>query len=131
MTSFHLRRLRALSLLVLGALMLATFVPKNTYATTSLRENDFQAQSFSKTVDYYDYVRQYATANGANLTLTQNQHAYIYTTYINVRAFHLFYAGLLNATHNNMNIRIPIQTAFEDFKTPQETHARTSSSLDP
>src|SRR5207302_7477836 len=56
----------------LGSLMLATFVPKNTYATTSLRENDFQAQSFSKTVDYYDYVRQYATANGANLTLIQN-----------------------------------------------------------
>src|SRR5437870_159713 len=129
MTRFHLRRLRALSLLVLGALMLATFVPKNTYATTSLRENDFQAQSFSKTVDYYDYVRQYATANGANLTLIQNQHAYIYTTYINVGGFQLFYAGLLNATHNNMNITIPIQTVFEHFKTPQGKDAITASSF--
>src|SRR5438132_371962 len=97
MTKFNLRRFRALFLLVLGALMLATFVPKNTYATTSLQGTDFQAQSFSKTVDYYDYVRRYATANGANLTLIQNQHAYIYTTYINVGGFQLFYAGLLNA----------------------------------
>src|SRR5437588_767263 len=129
MTRFHLRRIRALSLLVLGALMLATFVPKNTYATTSLRENDFQAQSFSKTVDYYDYVRQYATANGANLTLIQNQHAYIYTTYINVGGFQLFYAGLLNATHNNMNVTIPIQTVFEHFKTPQGKDAITASSF--
>src|SRR5438445_12844940 len=129
MTKFNLRRFRALFLLVLGALMLATFVPKNTYATTSLRENDFQAQSFSKTVDYYDYVRQYATANGANLTLIQNQHAYIYTTYINVGGFQLFYAGLLNATHNNMNVTIPLETVFEHLKTPQGKDDLTASSF--
>src|SRR6266566_5054283 len=111
MTEFNLRRFRALSLLVLGALMIATFVPKNTYAATSLQGTDFQAQSFSKTVDYYDYVRQYATANGANLTLIQNQHAYIYTTYINV------------------NVTIPIQTVFEHFKTPQGKDAITASSF--
>src|SRR6266699_2774507 len=129
MTEFNLRRFRALSLLVLGALMIATFVPKNTYAATSLQGTDFQAQSFSKTVDYYDYVRQYATANGANLTLIQNQHAYIYTTYINVGGFQLFYAGLLNATHNNMNVTIPTQTVFEHFKTPQGKDAITASSF--
>src|SRR6266699_3471901 len=112
-----------------GALMIATFVPKNTYAATSLQGTDFQAQSFSKTVDYYDYVRQYATANGANLTLIQNQHAYIYTTYINVGGFQLFYAGLLNATHNNMNVTIPTQTVFEHFKTPQGKDAITASSF--
>src|SRR5438094_4683501 len=104
MTKFHLRRLRALSFLLLGAMMLVTFVPKNTYAATSLQGNDFQAQSFSKTVDYYDYVRQYAAANNINDTAIQHQHAYIYTTYINVRRFQLFYAALLNAAHNNKNI---------------------------
>jgi len=129
MTKFNLRRFRALSLLLLGAMMLVTFVPKNTYAATSLQGTDFQAQSFSKTVDYYDYVRAYATANNINDTAIQNQHAYIYTTYINVGGFQLFYAGLLNATHNNMNVTIPIQTVFEHFKTPQGKDAITASSF--
>src|SRR5216117_2918422 len=129
MTRFHLRRFRALSLLLLGAMMLVTFVPKNTYAATSLQGNDFQAQSFSKTVDYYDYVRKYAAANNINYTAIQGQHAYIYTTYINVGGFQLFYAGLLNATHNNMNVTIPIQTVFEHFKTPQGKDAITASSF--
>ena len=129
MSKFHLRRFRALSLILLGALLLATFIPKNTYAVTTLQGTDFQAQSFSKTVDYYDYVRQYAASNGYNITSIQNQHAYIYTTYINVGGFQLFYAGLLNATHNNMNITIPIQTVFEHFKTPQGKDAITASSF--
>jgi len=110
-------------------MMLVTFVPKNTYAAASLQGNDFQSQSFSKTVDYYDYVRQYAAANNINDTAIQNQHAYIYTTYINVGGFQLFYAGLLNATHNNMNVTIPIQTVFEHFKTPQGKDAITASSF--
>src|SRR5207247_6227407 len=129
MTKFHLRRFRALSLLLLGAMLLITFVPKNTYAAASLQGNDFQSQSFSKTVDYYDYVRRYAAANNINDTAIQNQHAYIYTTYINVGGFQLFYAGLLNATHNNMNLTIPIQTVFEHFKTPQGKDAITASSF--
>src|SRR2546428_6301014 len=129
MTRFHLRRFRALSLLVLGALMLATVVRKNTYAAVDLQGTDFQAQSFSKVVDYYDYVRQYAATNNVSDILIQNQHAYIYTNYINVGGFQLFYAGLLNATHNNMNVTIPIQTVFEHFKTPQGKDAITASSF--
>ncbi len=129
MTEFQLRKLGALSLLALGVMMLFVFVPKNTYASTTLQGTDFTAQSFSKTVDYYDYVRQYAAANGYNITSIQNQHAYIYTTYINVGGFQLFYAGLLNATHNNMNITIPIQTVFEHFKTPGGKDAITASSF--
>jgi hypothetical protein len=129
MIKIELRKLRALSILALGVMMLMVFVPKNTYASTTLQGTDFTAQSFSKTVDYYDYVRQYAAANGYNITSIQNQHAYIYTTYINVGGFQLFYAGLLNATHNNMNITIPIQTVFEHFKTPGGKDAITASSF--
>src|SRR5438094_8791508 len=110
-------------------MMLVTFAPKNTYAAASLQGNDFQSQSFSKTVDYYDYVRQYAAANNINYTAIQSQHTYTYTTYINVAGFQLFYAVLLNATHNNMNVTIPIQTSFEHFKTPQRNDAITPSTF--
>ena len=129
MSKFQLPRLRALTLLALGLMMLFVFVPKNTYAATSLQGSDFQAQSFSKTVDYYDYVRAYAQSQGYNITEIQNQHAYIYTTYVNVGGFQLFYAGLLNATHNNMNVTVPIQTVFEHFKTPGGKDAITASSF--
>ena len=129
MAKFHLHRLRALTLLALGIMMLLVFIPKNTYAATTLSGSDFQAQSFSKTVDYYDYVRAYAQSQGYNISAIQNQHAYIYTTYINVGGFQLFYAGLLNATHNGMNVTIPIQTVFEHFKTPSGKDAITASSF--
>lgn len=129
MKKFQLRKFRALALLAVGVMMLFSFIPKNTYAATTLQGSDFQVQSFSKTVDYYDYVRSYAASQGYNMSSIQNQHAYIYTTYINVGGFQLFYSGLLNATHNGMNVTIPIQTVFEHFKTPQGKDAITASSF--
>ncbi len=121
------RKFGALSLIALGFLMLLAFIPKNTFADT-ITNTDFQAESFSKTVDYYDYVRQYAAANGFPVPNT-TEHAYIYTNYINVGGFQLFYAGLVNATHNGMFVTIPIQTFFEHFKTPAGKDAITASSF--
>src|SRR5712692_4976288 len=121
------RTLKALPLIALGVLMLLAFVPKNTLAST-VTNTDFQAQSFSKTVDWYDYVRQYAAAN--NFTPpSPNEHAYIYANYVNVGGFQLFYAGLVNATHNGMFITAPLQTVFEHFKTPNGKDAITASSF--
>ena len=114
-------------------MMLVAMVPKNTYATgPNLQSTDFTAQSFSKTVDFYSYVRQYAAANNINDTAIQNQHAYIYANFINVGGFQLFYAGLVNATdpgNSNINVTIPIQTVFEHFKTPGGKDALTASSF--
>jgi hypothetical protein len=133
MNKTQLRKFRALPLLFLGAMMLVAMVPKNTYATgNSLQSIDFTAQSFSKTVDYYSYVRQYAAANNINDTAIQNEHAYIYANFINVGGFQLFYAGLVNATdpgNSNINVTIPIQTVFEHFKTPGGKDAITASSF--
>ncbi len=118
---------KALPLIALGFLMLLAFVPKNTFADT-VTSTDFQAQSFSKTVDWYDYVRQYATAN--NFTPpSPTEHAYIYANYINVGGFQLFYTGLVNATHNGMFVTVPLQTLFEHFKTPNGKDAITASSF--
>ncbi|HET7404513.1 MAG TPA: hypothetical protein VFJ63_00180 [Candidatus Bathyarchaeia archaeon] len=129
MLQFQLRKFRAATILILGIMMVLVAVPGNVHATASLQGTDFQAQSFSKVVDYYDYVRSYAAQQGYNISSIQNQHAYIYTTYINVGGFQLFYAGLLNATHNGMNVTVPIQTVFEHFKTPAGKDAITASSF--
>ncbi len=122
----HLR-FRALSLIALGLLMFLAFIPKNTFADT-VTSSDFQAQSFSKTVDWYDYVRAYAIQNGYTPPST-SEHAYIYANYVNVGGFQLFYTGLVNATHNGMYVTIPLQTLFEHFKTPGGKDAITASSF--
>ncbi len=107
--------------------MFLAFIPKNTYADT-VTSSDFQAQSFSKTVDWYDYVRAYAAQNGYTPP-NASQHAYIYANYINVGGFQIFYAGLVNATHNGVFVTIPIQSVFEHFKTPAGKDAITASSF--
>src|SRR6266436_8714530 len=124
----QLRRVRAVSILALGLLMVLAFVPKTTSAAT-VTSSDFQAQSFSKVVDWYDYVRQYAVANGYNATAIQNEHAYIFANYVNVGGFQLFSAGLVNATHNGQFVTIPLQTFFEHFKTVGGKDAITASSF--
>ena len=121
-------KIKALPVLALSLLFLvpaAAFQPAQAATPTN---PDFSAQSFSKTVDWYDYVRQYAAAN--NLPQPNaSEHAYIYTNYINVGGFQLFYAGLINATHNGQFVTIPLQTFFEHFKTMGGKDAITASSF--
>src|SRR2546427_2202459 len=93
------RILRLLALAALGSLLLTTFTPRYASADT-VQNTDFQSQSFSKVVDWYDYVRQYAAANGFTPP-SPNEHAYLYANYINVGGFQLFSIGLVNATHNS------------------------------
>lgn len=123
--------LKALILILLGFGATVTFATQNASATTALQQSDYQQSSFSKVVDWYDYVRTYASQNG--LTPPPSQaHAYLYTNFINVHGFQLFYVGLVNATdpnHNYSYVTIPLQTFFEHYKTPQGKDAITASSF--
>ena len=108
--------------------MALAFVPRAGHADT-ITSTDFQSQSFSKVVDWYDYVRQYASANGFTPP-NSTEHAYIYANYINVGGFQLFSAGLVNVTHNDVNfVTIPLQTFFEHYKTPGGKDVITASSF--
>ncbi len=116
------------SVIVLGLMLLGSFAPRSVSGATTIQSTDFQQQSFSKVVDWYDYVRQYAAAN--NLPQPNaSEHAYIYTNYINVGGFQLFYTGLVNATHNGKFVTIPLQTFFEHYKTQGGKDAITASSF--
>jgi hypothetical protein len=119
-------KLKALPVLVLSLLFLVP-ISLHTATADTVSDNDFTAQSYSKTVDWYNYVRAYAAAHNLPAPPT-TEHAYIYTNYINVGGFQIFYAGLLNATHNGMNVTIPLQTFFEHYKTIGGKDAITASS---
>src|SRR5437867_9768676 len=124
----RLRKVRAISILALGLVMALALVPKTTNAAT-VTSTDFQTQSFSKVVDWYDYARLYAAANGFTPP-NSTEHAYIYANYINVGGFQLFSAGLVNVTHNDVNfVTIPLQTFFEHYKTPGGKDVITASSF--
>src|SRR5713226_4607639 len=120
-------KIRALPLIILGLLFLIP-IATHTASADTVSNGDFQAQSFSKVVDWYSYVRQYASAHNLTAPPT-NEHAYIYTNYINVGGFQLFYAGLVNATHNGMFVTVPLQTFFEHYKTVGGKDVITASSF--
>jgi hypothetical protein len=120
-------RIKALPLIALGLLFLVPLATRSASAET-VSNGDFQAQSFSKVVDWYSYVRQYAAAHNLTAPPTTD-HAYIYANFINVGGFQLFYAGLVNATHNGMFVTVPLQTFFEHYKTIGGKDVITTSSF--
>ena len=85
----------------------------------SLQKSDFLQGSFAKSVDYYDYVRDYASANNMTLpTGFDNYHANTYMTYVNASGVQVLYAGLENVTHDGSNyLNIPMQSIIMHYKT--------------
>jgi len=85
----------------------------------SLVKNDFEEESFSKTVDYFDYVRASATLNGIQTPQDfENWHANMYMTYVNNSGVKLLYAGLENiTTDESAYLRIPMQSFIMHYKT--------------
>lgn len=93
--------------------MLAIDVPLASAAET-LDPSDFRLQSWSKTIDFYDHVRVYASRY--NMTpLPDDWHAYLYLTYVNVSGMQMLYAGLSNITEKQI-LTIPIQTFMMHYK---------------
>ncbi len=87
----------------------------------TLVKDDFLQSSFSKTVDFMDYARAYATLNGLQPP-SSNTHAYLYMNYINTSGLQLFYAGLDNITYGGGTAyRIPMQSFIMHYKTNNQS----------
>jgi len=85
----------------------------------SLVKTDFEEESFAKTVDYFDYVRAYATLNGIQTPQDfEKWHANMYMTYVNTSGIKLLYAGLEDiTTDESAYLRIPMQSFIMHYKT--------------
>src|SRR3990170_1637402 len=105
-----------------------TLLIKPGAAVDTLTPNDFKLQSFSKTVDFFDFAREYAAASGKPIP-PSNWHAYLYQNYINTSEFQLFYSGLINITAGQGALTIPVQSFLEHYKTPNGKDVLTSSSF--
>jgi len=109
---------------VLGAVFLAVLLVGTTTgimpatAADTLEPSDFNQKSWSKTIDFFDYVRAYASAHGKTPP-PANWHAYLYLTYINTGGLQVLYGGLANITTGPFALTIPIQTFMEHYKTKE------------
>lgn len=85
----------------------------------TLAKSDFQQKSFAKTVDYFDYVRAYASLAGLSTPANFNLwHANMYMTYVNTSGLQLLYAGLEDiTTDETAYVRIPAQSFLMHYKT--------------
>ncbi len=88
----------------------------------SLVKTDFEQESFAKTVDYFDYVRAYATLNGIQTPQDfEKWHANMYMTYVNTSGIKLLYAGLEDITTDESTyLRIPMQSFIMHYKTRKQ-----------
>jgi hypothetical protein len=89
----------------------------------TLAKEDFQLESFSKTVDFMDYARAYANLSDSQPP-PSDYHAYVYMNYINTSGLQLFYAGLDNITFgrlDNITFTTPLQSFIMHYKTNNHT----------
>jgi len=105
-----------------------TLAMKPTSAAETLSPNDFKLQSFSKTVDFFDFARAYAASHD-KMPPPANWHAYLDLVYINVNGFQLYFSGLINITAGEGALTIPVQSFLEHYKTPAGKDVLTSSSF--
>jgi len=103
-----------ISIILIG--LMAPFAKAET-----LDRNDFEQESFAKTVDFFDYVRAYATLHGIPQPDNfEDWHANMYMTYINTSGLKLLYAGLEDiTTDESAYLRIPMQSFIMHYKTNQ------------
>ena len=110
----------ALALLAIFALTISVCVP--VYSVDYLRPDDFEEESWSKVIDYLEYVDVYAAAHGKPRP-PAGAHAYLYMTYVNHLGLQMLYTGLSNITMGlgKLTVTLPIQTFMMHYKTEDQS----------
>jgi hypothetical protein len=90
-------------------------------AADYLHPDDFQQESWAKTIDYLEYVDVYAAMHGKPRP-PAGSHAYLYMTYVNHSGVQMLYAGLTNITMGlgAVGVTLPIQTFMLHYATADE-----------
>lgn len=88
-------------------------------AIDTLEPADFELDNWSKTIDFFDYVRQYASIHGKTPP-PDTDHAYLNLDYVNFPGLKMLSAGLINITDEVNEVMIPIQTTMMAYKSKEE-----------
>ena len=109
----------ALGILLISIILIGLMAPLAKADT--LDRNDYEQESFAKTVDFLDYVRAYTILHGIPQPANFDKwHANMYMTYVNTSGLKLLYAGLEDiTTDESAYLRIPMQSFIMHYKTNQ------------
>jgi len=115
-----MKNTRLVGLLLICIALTSAIVPF--VSAESLEKDDFEKESFAKTIDFYDYVRAYASLHGVQTPEGfENWHANMYMTYVNKSGLQLLYAGLEDVTTDESTyLRIPMQSFIMHYKTNEQ-----------
>lgn len=105
--------LQKFSLFIIPLIIMSTIFP--VFAADTLKSSDFQLDSWDKTIDFFDYVREYKSIHGKTPP-PDNSHANLNLAYVNVSGLQMLSAGLINITDEDSEITIPIQTTMLKYK---------------
>jgi hypothetical protein len=101
---------------VLAIFALTSITVTPAFSADKLTLADFSETSFSKTIDFLDYAREYSTENGKTAP-NASSHAWLYLTYVNTKGMQMMYAGLQNITTDGTNsFTLPIQSWMMHYK---------------
>ncbi|MCW4015948.1 MAG: hypothetical protein NWF06_06230 [Candidatus Bathyarchaeota archaeon] len=106
------KRLQKIVLLFIVALLLSNTLP--VLAADTLQPSDFELESWSKNIDFFDYVRLYAAIHGKTPP-EANEHAYLNLAYMNISGLQVLSAGLFNITDEENAFTLPIQTTMMHY----------------
>jgi hypothetical protein len=103
-----------LAILLIGIFFACVIAP--VFGADQLAATDFQAGSWAKVIDYFNFTRDFAASH--NLTgPPDDYHAYVYMTYVNTSGLQMLYAGLCNITFGgNAYLTIPMQNFLMHYK---------------
>jgi len=109
-----------LASLMIFALTISMIVP--IFAVDYLMPDDFEEESWSKVIDYLEYVDVYASTHGKPRP-PAGAHAYLYMNYVNYLGLQMLYAGLSNITMGlgKLTVTLPIQTFMMHYKTENQS----------
>jgi hypothetical protein len=101
--------------------LLALSLISHVVAIDYLKPGDFNEESWSKEIDYLEYVDVYAAAHGLPRP-PAGAHAYLYLTYVNYSGVQMLYAGLSNITLGlgAVSVTLPLQTCMMHYKTEDQ-----------
>jgi hypothetical protein len=105
---------RIQQILVISTIVLLLTSALPVYAIDTLVPSDFEQDSWSKNIDFFDYVRLYAALHGKTPP-KETDHAYLNLAYINTSGLQVLSAGLFNITDEQNAVTIPIQTTMMHY----------------
>lgn len=106
------KRIQQILVMSVIVLLLTSALP--VYAVDTLVPSDFEQDSWSKNIDFFDYVRVYAALHGKTPP-KETDHAYLNLAYINTSGLQVLSAGFFNITDEQNAVTIPIQTTMMHY----------------